>query len=212
MPYKYPKLDKIHLLKFTSNPVWDHGNNILYSLVKKNFRHSKREEVLTKVLFIGRIYAAALERRKETNGWANTEFYTSQIWPRFQKMDLDRKIDEIKKSKLSANETVTRALLLHGYLMQHLHKLTKLQKRSFASKYLHFHLPHIFFLYDSRALAGIRRFEPPAHSFVNEILSEGMDEEYAKYFCRCTNFLRRIKDECGISFTPRGIDNLLMYA
>ena len=37
---------------------------ILYHLCKDNFQHEQEDVILTKVLFIGRIYAAAIERRK----------------------------------------------------------------------------------------------------------------------------------------------------
>ena len=36
-------------------------------------------------------------------------------------------------------------------------KIRGLEKRSLASKYLHFHVPGLFFIYDARAIAGMRK-------------------------------------------------------
>jgi hypothetical protein len=46
-----------------------------------------------------------------------------------------------------------------------LRDLTGLEKRALASKYLHFHLPRLFFIYDSRAAGVMRRVSPPRQRY-----------------------------------------------
>src|SRR5258706_6871050 len=153
------KLSKIDLGPYLENSDWDHGNRILYNLCTENFSHKNRESVLTKVLFIGRIYAAAIERRKIKNSKDNNSFYTKKIWPAFQNSDIDRYLEELKTfDTMNQEKLISKALLLHGYLMRRIRRITELDKRSFVSKYLHFHLPNVFFLYDGRASKGLSRF------------------------------------------------------
>jgi hypothetical protein len=61
--------------------LWQFGNEILYKLFNDHFEHKTDEHILTKVLFIGRIYAAAVERRKNINKIQNDYFYENEIIP-----------------------------------------------------------------------------------------------------------------------------------
>ena len=47
-----------------SNYDWDFSNKVLYELCSNCPTHKIKYEVLAKIFFIGRIYAAAIERRK----------------------------------------------------------------------------------------------------------------------------------------------------
>ena len=57
-------ISELDITSYKTSKYWDFGNNILYHLCKDNFQHEQEDVILTKVLFIGRIYAAAIERRK----------------------------------------------------------------------------------------------------------------------------------------------------
>ena len=48
---------------------WDLGNKILYDMCQQYPFHNKSSEVIAKVWLIGRSYAAAIERRKDTPKW-----------------------------------------------------------------------------------------------------------------------------------------------
>lgn len=212
MAFLNKQLSAVSLQKYLTNPNWDHSNRVLYKMVQDNFYHTEMEQVLTKVLVIGRVYAVALERRRETNGWLNSDFYTKKIWPCFRKMDLDPRIEELKHANLFDEKTISTILGLHGYMLKHLHNLTGHNKRSFVSKYLHFHLPNIFFLYDSRAVNGIKHFPAPAVKLARTIKKKGIDPPYSRFFCRCVDLQTRIKAERNVDLSPRQLDNLLMYS
>jgi hypothetical protein len=191
--------------------VWDFGNAILYKLCKDNFQHKTDDHILTKVLFIGRIYAAAVERRKNKSTDINDNFYTETIAPTFRKSELDIKLSDIKSLKADKVENIKSVLQTHFYLTSMLQKITALEKRSFCSKYLHFHLPDLFYIYDSRAVTALRKYASKVPEDLKHILKlDNIDSEYAKFYCKCYDLKRRIKTELNIDLTNRQLDNLLI--
>lgn len=191
--------------------VWDFGNSILYKLCKDNFKHDLDDHILTKVLFIGRIYAAAVERRKNKSNDINDNFYTDTVAPTFRKSKLDDKLSGLKIAKIENIENIKSVLQTHYFLTSMLKNITALDKRSFSSKYLHFHLPHLFYIYDSRAVAAIRQFTSQVPKDLKHILElENIDSEYSKFYCKCFDLKRQIKTQFNIDLTNRQLDNLLI--
>ncbi|HMK18317.1 MAG TPA: hypothetical protein VK492_08960 [Chitinophagaceae bacterium] len=190
---------------------WDFGNKILYNLCKKHYSHKQDQYIITKVLFIGRIYAAAIERRKIKKKDINDNFYIHTIVPKFKKSRLDYHLNELKKLKQTTSINIQEVLQTHGYLTSTLKTITDLDKRSFVSKYLHFHLPEFFFIYDSRAATAIRQFCSQVPKDLKHFIHiDGVDTEYAKFFCKCFELKKRIKAHYKISLTPRQLDRLLI--
>lgn len=191
--------------------VWDFGNAILYKLCKDNFQHKTDDHILTKVLFIGRIYAAAVERRKNKSTDINDNFYTETVAPTFRKSKLDDKLLNLKTIKTEKVENIKSVLQTHYYLTSMLQKITALDKRSFSSKYLHFHLPDLFYIYDSRAVTALRKFTSQVPKDLKHILElDNIDNEYAKFYCKCFDLKRQIKTRFKIDLTNRQLDNLLI--
>ena len=191
--------------------VWDFGNTILYKLSKDNFKHDLDEHILTKVLFIGRIYAAAVERRKNKSNDINDNFYKETVAPTFRKSKLDDKLSDLKNLKTEKVENIKSVLQTHYYLTSMLKKITALDKRSFSSKYLHFHLPDLFYIYDNRAVTALRQFKSQVPKDLKHILDlDNIDNEYAKFYCKCFDLRRQIKTKFNIELTHRELDNLLI--
>lgn len=191
--------------------VWDFGNAILYKLCKDNFQHKTDDLILTKVLFIGRIYAAAVERRKTKSTDINDNFYTETVAPTFRKSKLDDKLADLKSITTDNIENIKSILQTHFYLTNMLKKITALDKRSFSSKYLHFHLPDLFYIYDSRAVTALRQFTSQVPKDLKHILElDNIDNEYAKFYCKCFDLKRQIKAQSNIDLTHRQLDNLLI--
>lgn len=191
--------------------VWDFANAILYKLCKDNFQHKTDEYILTKVLFIGRIYAAAVERRKNKSTDINDNFYTETVAPTFRKSNLDDKLSDLNSVKADKVENIKSVLQTHYYLTSMLQEITALNKRSFSSKYLHFHLPDLFYIYDSRAVTALRQFTSHVPTDLKYILKfENIDNEYAKFYCKCYDLKRQIKTKLNIDLTNRQLDNLLI--
>lgn len=199
------------LIKAQQENVWDFGNAVLYNLCKDNFLHKEDKHILSKVLFIGRIYAAAVERRKIYLADINDNFYTERIAPAFRKSDLDDKLFDLKSVTTNKPENIELVLQTHYYLIEILKEITALGKRSFSSKYLHFHLPNLFYIYDSRAFAVLRQFKYEVPKDLEHLLKrDNIDIEYAKFYCDCFSLKGQIKEHFGIELTPRQLDNLLI--
>lgn len=191
--------------------VWDFGNSILYDLCRKNFKHVEDDKILTKVLFIGRIYAAAVERRRNKKDDINDDFYIDTIAPTFKNSELDDLLNALSAFDKLTIDCIPQILQTHFYLTATLYKITELNKRSFSSKYLHFHLPDLFFIYDSRAVTALRQFTSRVPIDLMQFVQlESIDEEYAKFFLKCFDLKRRIQYHYEFNLTNRQLDNILI--
>lgn len=192
---------------------WDFGNEILYDLCSKYPYHTDDSIIIAKVLFIGRIYAAAVERRRKMDNEiaSGDNFYTETIVNTFRNSNFD---DYIKNLQSTDNHSIFTLLEAHKKLVDMLRPITGLEKRSFASKYLHFHFKDKFFIYDSRAIKGMKnhvnRVPSQYRKYIN---NQRTDVEYAKFFCKCLSFQDLIKSKYTKApelITPRRIDNMLL--
>ncbi len=200
-----------NLIDKSQKSLWDHGNNFLYDLCSKNFEHTKEDVIVTKVLFIGRIYAAALERNKIKKDENNTSFYFKTVAPKFKNSEIDKRLRNLKSVDELTADNIPSVLETHNYLMETINKITGHNNRSFCSKYLHFHLPNLFFIYDSIALKNLRKYISKVPDHLNTILKcDNIDEEYAKFFCKCYDLKQKIEKDCKTKLTLRKLDNLLL--
>jgi hypothetical protein len=194
--------------------VWDFGNAILYKLCKDNFKHNKDEKILAKVWLIGRAYSVALERRKNKKDDINDKFYTNTVAPTFRKSELDKHLNKLKKFKTLTKKNLQTVLEVHRSLTKLISekKFTAQNKRSFSSKYLHFHFPNLFFIYDSRAVEAIRKFRKGrVPKYLQKFTTNNKaDSDYAKFFCKCFDLKKQIKKQKKITLTNRQLDNLLI--
>lgn len=71
---------------------------------------------------------------------------------------IDTFIDKAKKYNYTMKDNIDKILYIHKFLTDLFYELTGLNKRSLASKYLHFHCPDLFFIYDSRAHSNLVQF------------------------------------------------------
>ena len=191
-----------------SDPYWDLTNNVLYALCKKNPKHKYYPDILAKVLIIGRSYAAAIERRKLKYKKPNEDYYLDRVAKMICSSDIDKWFDELKKYKTINKNSITTILDVHLEVTQLFYDISGLEKRSLASKYLHFHFPNLYFIYDSRSLKAI--------SILNEYTGRVQksayvaDNEYRKLFEKCAVLKEYINEEYNVNMNPRQIDNLLL--
>jgi hypothetical protein len=87
-------------------------------------------------------------------------------------------------------------------------KISELNKRSLASKYLHFHVPELFYIFDSRAEMAIRDCQEFIGKF-NGPKAPG-DRVYSTFAAKCALLKSRCSTEFGLSLSPRELDNLLL--
>src|SRR4030042_2454943 len=140
---------------------WDLGNEVLYTLCRNHPRHDRPDAIIAKIWLIGRSYAAAIERRKNANGKdTSDDFYKTTVVRKIKKSRLDDWLGSLPKNVTHAWAEVGLAVTVHKRLMDLFSDMTGLDKRSLASKYLHFHRPDMFFLYDTRAKTGLAEVSP----------------------------------------------------
>ena len=143
------------------------GNEVLYRMCRDQPGHTNSDVIAGKIWLIGRAYAAAVERgagkailreaREKNKGLP--ELIALDI----AKSALDKWLESIDDVKKVDVENLDRVLAVHRKFVDLLKGLTKgkrATRRSFASKYLHFHKPLAFFLFDSRAQEKIHKKVP----------------------------------------------------
>lgn len=185
----------------TEDRLYEKFNNQLYQMCKRNFKHSDQAIVYMKSIIIGRTYSVSPERYKGSTTkqkelfWKifSEEIFRSKIDIHFSKLIVLNK----KGVKSLTKEEVEKILLIfeevHG-IFKNACKVQSGRKRpnriSFTSKYLHFHFPNLFFIYDSRAKTGLA-----THT-----------SNYSIFYKRC---LETLKENPKFR-TPRELDSFLL--
>jgi hypothetical protein len=184
---------------------WHFSNQVLYDLCRKHPLHKDRQVVLAKILLIGRAYAAAIERRKSYRNESNEDFYVRRVAPAIIRSPIDRWIEEAKRQKPGTTEAFKAMIEIHGRTTDLFGRISGLEKRALASKYLHFHVPGLFFIYDSRAVEAMRN--------VGEIVGRAThhqghgDHAYATFAQKCMRLSQHFKAD---KLQPRDLDNVLL--
>jgi len=192
-------------LKYAKRNAWDLANQVLYDLCAKFPHHNNKSEVMAKVMLIGRSYAASIERRKNKKNNYD-DFYEDVVAPTLKKSKLDRYLSKLNGEKRVSESNIKTILETHKYLVDLFQSITKLDKRSLASKYLHFHYPNLFYLYDSRAAKSLSKF---VRSKTNT--DSSCDSTYGSFFRRAYELQKHIKNKYKQSLSPRELDKILLW-
>ena len=176
-------------------------------MCKNHPKHKNDGVIFAKIWLIGRAYAAAIERRKKYLKMNNDDFYEKKVINAFKKSGIDEEISRISEYKNITENNILDILKVHKSLINLVKEITDLEKRSLASKYLHFHLPDLFFIYDTRAASALRKISNPLKEEFKAIINDSkVDKEYAKYFCR--SFVKM--GDLGCKISVRQFDNVLI--
>ena len=192
---------------------WEFGNSILYQMCKDNPKHDQADVVVGKIWLIGRSYAAAIERRKNADDFLGDDFYYEAVAPKMLVIgkELDERLSCLNNTYGLIVDCVPEILSTHKFLMDTFTELTGLEKRSLASKYLHFHCPEKFFIYDSRARMAIGKLvKRPDKGILAEV--PDYDPEYGDFICRMLELQEYLDEQIGIYELPRKLDSFLLTA
>ena len=201
------KINKNIVKKALQKSPWDFGNRVLYNLCCNYPYHRNIDQIVAKVWLIGRSYAVAIERRKKAKEY-NDSLYTNTVGPALMKSDIDKWIIDLDNFRFPTFDNIENIIIVHGNLMKLIKNITGMGNRSFASKYLHFHKPNLFFIYDSRAINSIRQLTTPTKTKISKNIN--IDIEYAKFSLRCLKLRDEIKETFDIHLAPRELDKLLL--
>jgi len=186
--------------------ISDLGNQVLYELCAKHPCHRLPDAIVAKVWLISRSYSAAIERRRDAREIVDS-FYEKTVVQAMQGQPIDSWLDSVGAGDESGGP---RTIEIHKKLTDLFRSITKLEKRSLASKYLHFHKPEAFFIYDGRATRSIAKIVPKL-SRIPRIEAKEFDPEYRDFVCRCV-WLRESVEKTlgGVRLTPRELDKILL--
>ena len=191
---------------------WQFGNHILYEMCEKKPLHNDKDVIIGKIWLIGRSYSAAIERRKNKgSNESNEDFYYNKVGPKMVDIgtELDKKICQLKRAKGVIDKNSLQMILsLHKLLVDTFHELTDSNQRSLASKYLHFHCPEMFFIYDSRAQKGVNSIVKGHKEFVEGTYD--YDVEYKNFFSKMMELQYFLERKKGIKPSPRQLDDFLL--
>ena len=179
---------------------WDWANSILYNMCKDKPKHDDVNITVGKINIIGRTYSATIERG------AGSNFKILQVAKIINESEIDKLLEEAGLIEFPNKDNIENILKIHKYFTDILYKETGLKKRSLASKYLHFHAPKAFFIYDSIANTKIRENLRNIKSRFIISNSYDCDNEYANFVYRCLYF----RDNFHKGKSPRDIDKILL--
>ncbi|MDD5585006.1 MAG: hypothetical protein PHV55_08135 [Candidatus Omnitrophica bacterium] len=187
------------------------GYKTLCHLCKIHPKHTKCDEIYAKIWLIGRAYSVALERRK--NKVLDTDEFYDKLVIRLKNRGkkIDKALAGLKTQNINDRNFIK---ILKAYETV-LHVLTDILKniekgarenRSFVSKYLHFHKPNLFYIYDKYAKIGLNRIWNIIGAREKYKVSH-VGSEYGKYFYKAY-----ILSKVWNIKKARELDILLSYA
>lgn len=186
---------------------WDWGNEALYEICRKNPRHKSIPVIVGKIWIIGRTYSAAIERRPKKITKDDERYYVDRVAPMILDSDIDKWIRSVSSIQKITEENLEKVLSCHKNLTDLFREISGIEKRSLASKYLHFHAPNAFFIYDSIANKRASMEAPRKH--LN--YPPGYDKSYSAFCSKCLH----IRDEVLAKnrrrpISPRDVDKYLL--
>lgn len=176
-------------------------------------RHIQVGTVAGKVWLIGRSYAAAVERRTVPAGASHVSiegFYKDQVAPALISSDIDQKLDLVRQHTELSGESLLAVLDAHHHLVTVLRRFTHQDKRSLASKYLHFHAPMQVPIYDSVAATVMSRLMPRCR--VRRATHSGFDATYTRFAFLLLDLRDSVERDYGVRLSTRELDRLLLQS
>jgi hypothetical protein len=191
--------------------MFDFENQILYDMCEKARTNTKEEEIIAKLRLIGRSQASALERGAKCERLGD-DLYVLSAAPavRAAGEELDTRIGGLRQHPRITADLSERILETHAFLTGLLHSVTQIHNRSLASKYLHYHAPEIFPIYDSRAYASLQSLNTAFGIKKLELPAEEYDSAYADFISKLIPLMDYIGNEFDVWLNPRELDKLLL--
>ena len=137
----------------------------------------------------------------------NEAFYTGHAVPLVLASPVDEWLSELDGATLTWQD-LPRILRAHGRITDLFKSISGRAQRSLASKYLHFHRPELFFIFDSRADSAVRaECRNP-----RQVDVEGyeVDPDYALFSRRCLELLAQLGPHCPVPMGPRELDRYFL--
>jgi hypothetical protein len=188
-------------------------DRILYEMCKKWPEHSNLGEIQAKVTIIGRTYATGIERKGNRDKKKGLLETVSKILYKKRRI-IDRNIRLPRRYKRLTQNAQIQILASHGRIASILKNGTKskINFRSFVSKYLHFHAP-IVPIFDSRAVKMMNAWYPWKECRKHTTIQgkRSYDKAYLKFFLQFILYMSDLKD-LGLNPSIRDADYFLIWS
>ena len=185
---------------------WHFANQILYDLCRDYPKHTNEQVVIGKVWLIGRSYSVAIERVHK-KVFVYDDIYKERVGRMIVESKVDKWLLPLNRLRYGPG-SLAEVLLAHKRLTEVFHDISGAGKRSLASKYLHFHFPNLFYIYDSRVVKALRNLRPVLET--EKGIDLDCDSEYRRVYEKCAQLRRKINHRLGVNLCPRELDNLLL--
>lgn len=131
-----------------------YGDEVLYRMCSERPLHDDMDTIVSKIVLIGRITGASLERG------VRPDLKMNDVAQTISRSALDKHIEHLNALDRPTDDNLPVLLEAHQYLTDLLESITGVRKRALASKYLHFHAPKAVFIFDAKADLMLRRQMP----------------------------------------------------
>lgn len=194
-------------IAYSSN-TWNVGNDWLYKLCKRYPTHKNVGEVAAKIWLIGRAYSVAVERG--VSGKGGGEKYVEDLAVDFVKQQADQYLTSLPSKRALFSKNLDLVSKTHKAI-EAIFANKHLSRVSLTSKYLHFHRPNLFPIYDSRAAAAITKVTPE-YQFSNYALQPvEVSSRYDIFCARCAWLVDEMKKRrSNKTPTLRQLDTMLL--
>ena len=195
--------------------IWTVGNDFMYDFFSQNLGHTDPSTIVAKVWILGRTYSASIERHRNKGIGKDVNFYEEIVPSIFQTLNENHRFDKRVRELVSlaeeeVSESVDDTLSLHYDLQSVIESYTKDKKTSFCSKYLHFHCPNCYFIYDSITRSNIGKLSKGIGLKRMKRNLHAGDLNYAFFYQKCQYLKTSIEGRVGSLLSLREFDNLLM--
>ena len=188
--------------------IWDVGNDWLYKLCETYPAHTNVAQVGAKIWLIGRAYAAAAERGVSGKGKADK--YIIELSQRFVDQKADGHLARLPKQVVDFRKHLDQVVDVHHSIESIFSNDDELGRISLTSKYLHFHRPDLFPIFDSRAASAIAKVTPDSRHAGYTVSPEHEKSLYGKFSIRSAWLMDQMETLLGCTPTLRQLDNLLL--
>jgi hypothetical protein len=194
--------------------AWGFGNTVLYRMcIKDAPNHTDRGEVSSKCWLIGRSYSASPQRGSGTAKRGQSSSFWEHLAASGEWKRLDKHLARLTGINRFSEQSLSEILAVHAFLVELVAGQTAIRNLgdrsarnhiSFASKYLHFHRPDHFPIFDSVVHGALCARYP------NRRLRNGSDQ-YPTYGRFCRLILLYIAELQGRDWTLRSVDKDLYH-
>lgn len=190
--------------------LWTPLHRVLYDLCDRCPGHHSNAEIAAKVLLIGRSHSAAVERgvRNEPGAIRDTTlFYRKRVANPIRRSGIDAHIVKLRSLPNISSENAPAVLAAHCRLTDVIASSIDFRKRSFVSKYLHFHAPQAVPIFDSLAARALKQYVAGRVPIPRRWTA--YDREYTLFVARYLRLKDLIRERFGSDLAPRQMDRLL---